>query len=106
MVALAEDQGQDEFARFLDLGGVGLDDHVVAGRQRAGRLQGAGAFDLDQAQAAAAVGCQFLVVAQGRDVDPGRRAASRTVVPSGTSICFPSIVRLIILYSVIPRSDR
>ena len=36
VVALAEDQGQDELARCLDLVGIGPDDHAV---QLTGRVQ-------------------------------------------------------------------
>ena len=55
VVALAEDQGKDELAGSFGFLGVGPHHHVVADRQRTGRLQSARSFHFHEAEAAASV---------------------------------------------------
>ena len=88
MVALAEQQGQDEFTRRPNPGCAGLDDHFVEDRQGARGLQGAHAIHFNHAQPAAAVGLDSRVIAQGRDGDPGLAAGLQDGGPGVEFVLF------------------
>ena len=69
VVALAEQHRKNELSRFLQRLGLRVDHHAVVDRQCAGGHRHTHALDFHNAQAAAAVGCQLLVLTQARDVD-------------------------------------
>ncbi len=75
------EQLQDHAPGRVDAVGLGVDDHVLADRDDARRLQDARPHDLHRAQPADGVGGQVGVVAQRRDVDaraPGGLQQGRT----------------------------
>ena len=69
---VAEQDLEHEAARVAGILALGVDDHALEHRRRAGRLQPACLLDRDDAHAAGAHVAQVGMVAEGGDVDAGQ----------------------------------
>jgi hypothetical protein len=75
MVAFTEEQGQNKLTGLANLFRFGFDYHSFTDGQSTGGLESPGSLDFYQAEPAATIGDQCLVIAQGGDFKS--RAARR-----------------------------
>ena len=91
---IREQKFQRHLARRADVLALGDHYHALRDGHAAGGRERAAAFDLDRAEEAPRSRLDSGHVAHGRDADAEPLGRLETVVPGGTPICRPSIVKL------------